>query len=85
MKNTNKYLGLLYEHVDHTNEFRTKIMYVYYIAMEIYVHDYINIFSPFLLSMYNYYVTPFLYHELHINNIKTFQNKNLDSLHNYIP
>ncbi len=42
-------------------------------------------FLTFLLSMYNYYVTPFSYHELHINYTKTFQNKNIDSLHNSIP
>jgi hypothetical protein len=30
-----------------TNGFRTETMYVYYIAMEIYVFDCMNIFSPF--------------------------------------
>jgi hypothetical protein len=50
-------------------------MYVYYIAMKIYVFWLHKYFLTFLLSMYNKYATPFSYHELHMNNTKTFQNK----------
>jgi hypothetical protein len=42
--------------------------------MEIYVFICINIFFTFLLFMYNYYVTPFFYHQLHMHYIKTFEN-----------
>jgi hypothetical protein len=36
-----------------TSEFKIKIMYVYYIPIEIYVFGCINIFPPFLLFMHN--------------------------------
>ncbi len=56
------------------------------------LHSYRNLcfclhkyFFTFLLSMYDLYATPFSYHGLHINYIKTFQNKNFNSLHNFIP
>jgi len=53
-------------------------MYVYYIAMEIYVFNYKNIFSSFYCLCIINIVTPYSYHELNTNT-KPFQNKNLST------
>ncbi len=58
-----------------TSGYMTKTMYVYYIAMKIYVLVCTNVFSPFLFSTCNYYVTSFFCHVFHtiINFTKTFE------------
>ncbi len=66
--------------------FRTKIMYVYYKVIEIYLLVCTNIFSPF----YFLCITNMPHHSptmdfTHINYAKIIQNKNLNSFHNFIP
>jgi hypothetical protein len=51
-------IGWFYVFLYITSEFRIKTMYVYYIAMKIYVFVCTNIFT-FLFFMYNWSVTPF--------------------------
>jgi hypothetical protein len=62
------------------NGFEIKIMYVYYIAMKIYVLVFINVFSPFYcLCIIN------MTHHFPTMDFTTFQNKNLNFFHNFIP